>query len=360
MNNIWYKKLGFYANPLSIKPGMYDTDLIAYDLSLIFKKIDNGEMVFIEGDYGTGKTTILKNIISQYKGKNRIIYYSFNIADSSFDINSLLYGAKTFMKKLIGLSEKNIILLLDEVHLIKVSEAKSLLKPYKEGIIKSIVFVTHDYDLVTLSEEFHKLLKKNIIKTVELSSKEAIYLIRKRIGDLKIIDDKYINRIYQIANKNPRRLLEYCEDVLKFTIELEDDKVTDYHINEVLKDAIKEKEKLKILQKKEKIEKQAQLKKIVNNKILENKIDLKNEETEKNEVENKEILVEVNKNSVNDEGIAIEKKVKIDEKKEKDYKEKKFKVNKLIPEGNKNSLGAISEDENKKEKSEYKIYYINE
>ncbi|MEM2131617.1 MAG: AAA family ATPase [Candidatus Woesearchaeota archaeon] len=378
MVELWYKKLGFYANPLSIKPGMYDTDLIAYDLKQIFDKITKGELLFIEGNYGTGKTTILKNIISNYKGKNRIIYYSFNVADNSFDVNKLLEGAKTFVKKLVGLPERNIIFLLDEVHLMKTSEAKSLIKPYKDGIIKSIVFVSHDYDAVNFPEELNKLIKNNIIKTVELSNKEAINLVRKRLGNISIIDNKSIEKIFEISGKNPRRLLEYCEDVLKYTIEIGDNKITDYHINEVLKDAIKEQKKLLRKNKEEKEEKEKQKKEInsINEtfdneiKSFENKIEITEPVKEEIYTENKktnesinevEKLIEISKNSSTEtKKFRKTKKEKTKkENKEKEQKEKKFKVNKLLPEANKSSLGAITENDDLKE-TEYKVYYLKE
>ncbi|MEM3374431.1 MAG: AAA family ATPase [Candidatus Woesearchaeota archaeon] len=371
MTDLWYKKLGFYANPFSIKPGMYDTDLIAYDLSSIFKLIDKGELVFIEGEYGTGKTTILKNIISNYRGKNKIIYYSFNLADNSFDVNTLLEGAKTFFKKIVGLQEKNIIFLLDEVHLMKSSEAKSLIKPYKDGVIKSIVFVTHDYDAVTFPEEINKLLKNNIIKTVELNNKEAIALVRKRIGNIKILDDKSIIKIFEIANKNPRRLLEYCEDVLRFTVEIGDDKVSDYHIEEVLKEAIKEQKRMKKLKSKKAEFKETTVEEEISKQIVNSELQdsgFKNNEIQNYELSQKkeETIVKMNNPSIVVESI-VEKKSKQSkenlkknkkEKIDKEVKEKKFKVNKLIPDGNKNTLGAISEKE--EEKTEYKVYYLNE
>ena len=68
--NLWYKKLGFHNNPFNIKPGAYDNELVAYNMPYIYKKIDNGDMVFIEGYYGSGKTTILKNIINKNRPLN--------------------------------------------------------------------------------------------------------------------------------------------------------------------------------------------------------------------------------------------------------------------------------------------------
>ncbi len=344
MSELWYKKLGFYNNPFSIKPAAFDDELVAYDLSFIYKKVDKGEMVFIEGEYGSGKTTILKNIIGHYKGKNRMIYYSFNNADE-FNLDGLLEGANTFLRKVAGLRMKDIILLLDEVHTMKTADAKKLLKPYKDGIIKSVIFVSHDYSLTKFPEEFNKLLNGNVIKTVDLSTKEAINLVRKRIGSLVLLPDNMIAKIFLVAGKNPRRLLEYCEDLCRYAVELEDDKVTDYHLSEVLGNVIKENQKNKARKTKQKAKEE--VKAVVAAKpVIEKK----------------------------------EKKPQVKEPKEEPYleikplpeqeppKEKRFKINKLVSDDKKNALGTIVEndEEQKKEKKEgrreddpeYKIYFL--
>ncbi len=372
MSDIWYKKIGFYSNPFSIKTGDYDNELVAYDISSVYKKIDKGQMLFIEGDYGSGKTTILKKIISEFRGKNKLIYYSFNSGDAVFNLKELLNGANSLMRKIIGVNEKNIIMLLDEVHLMKANDAKKLLIPYKEGTIKSIVFVSHDYDYVVFPEEIKPMLNGNIIKTINLSAQEAILLVRKRIGQLDTLDDKSISKIFLLAKKNPRRLLEYCEDVLKYAIEIGDDKVTDYHIGEVLGYLIKEKKKRfekarrnsEVIVEEKTGKKEEELIKPKIKKTLPKKEKSEKKETKKEEMQ---IVIPISEKK---EPIEIEIKQREDE-----FKERKFKVNKLVAEPSKNSLGTIAEkeetedskqeeekkkDEKAEETPEYKIYFVDE
>jgi energy-coupling factor transporter ATP-binding protein EcfA2 len=345
MSDLWYKKLGFYSNPFNIKPAAFDDELVAYDLSFIHKMIDKGEMVFIEGEYGTGKTTILKNVIGHYKGKNRMIYYSFNNADE-FNLDALLDGANTFWRKMAGLKMKDIILLLDEVQTMKTSDMKKLLKPYKDGIVKSVVFVSHDYELSKFPEEFSKLLAGNVIKTVNLATKEAIALVKRRIGSISLLPDNMIAKIFLISGKNPRRLLEYCEDVCRYAVELEDETVTDYHLNEVLGKVIKE-------NKKDKEKKRKNIAKEEVKEIIEAKPVVAVEKKEKK----KELPV------IEEPYLEIKP---LPEQQENNSKEKKFKINKLVGEDKKNSLGTIVENPEEKEKKEekkednpeYKIYFL--
>ncbi|NTV24156.1 MAG: AAA family ATPase [Nanoarchaeota archaeon] len=234
MSDSWYRKLGFSSNPFNIKPAAFQGELVAYDVDFIYSKIDSGEMVFIEGQYGTGKTTILKSIINRYKGKNKIIYYSFNEGESVFNLASLLDGANSLIRKITGVKEKNIILLLDEVHTMKQHDAKKIIAPYKKGIVKSVVFVSHDFDMVKFPEDVLELLNGNVIRTVNLSTKEAVELVRRRIGDIDLFSDRTISRLFMQAEKNPRKLLEYCEDVARHAVMMGDSIVTDKHIVDVL------------------------------------------------------------------------------------------------------------------------------
>jgi len=250
MSDVWYKKLGFYINPFSIKPSAFRSEVVAYDLSYIYEKIKNDEVLFIEGEYGTGKTTILKNIIDEFRGKNKIIYYSFN--DSrEFDIKGLVNGANTTWGKLVGKEVRNMILLLDEVHLMKQVSAEKLLDYYKRGIFKSIVFVTHDYDQVDFPDEFSGYLSGNIIKTVSLTLREIEELIHSRLGNIDLFSRKAIKKIFNLSGKNPRRFLEFCEDIAKFAVDMGDYEITDFHIEEVLENVIEEQKKRKRRAKKE-------------------------------------------------------------------------------------------------------------
>ena len=112
---LWYRELGFHNNPFSIKPAQFKNAVTGYDLKGVFDKIDKGQMLFLEGQYGFGKTTILKHLIRAYGGRKEVIYYNCNRAESTIGTESLLKGKYgRFMRIFSGLPD-NMILLLDEV-----------------------------------------------------------------------------------------------------------------------------------------------------------------------------------------------------------------------------------------------------
>jgi len=386
----WYKKLGFHSNPFSIKPAAFNNELIAYDMGYIHKKIDEGEVLFVEGRYGTGKTTILKNIINEFRGRNKIIYFSFN-AGKKFDAEKLLDGANSLMRRIAGMQVRNVIFLLDEVHTMTKTDANELLKHYKEGSIKSLVFVTHDANLVSFPEELDTVLNGNVIKTINLSQPEAVDLVRRRIGNISLLSDNMIKTLFRLSENNPRRLLEYCEDVCKYAVELGDDTVTDFHVEEVIGIKVKKVAPKKPAVKKKAVEKKVE-KKVEEEKKPEEEVKVASKATPKpkkatkKKVAPKPVIKEEPKKVVDDMGwIEVkELKEKVESEKRADAeprieikemdepkKQKKYKVNKLVDKSQKSTLGQIEEtesepmiqkqEENSKEGvSEYQVYFFDE
>ncbi|MEK6917174.1 MAG: AAA family ATPase [Nanoarchaeota archaeon] len=388
---MWYKKLGFHENPFSIKPGVFHHELIAYDLGYIYKKIKNAEMIFIEGEYGTGKTTILKNIIGEFRGKNKIIYFSFN-SGKKFDIKELLNGANSFLRKVTGYKVRDVIMLLDEVHYMKKSEIDQILKYYLDGQLLSVVFVSHEHSLVNMSDEMLAYLKDNVIQTIPLNQAEAIDFVNDRIGKIDLFPNNLVKKIFNLSGKNPRRFLEYCEDVARYAVEMEEYKVTEYHIESALADAIKEEkerkekktQKFKAVKNKKafvKVQKSADPVKLVKEETVqeleESEIEVREEavievfeeereieekhieEFKKPEIQVKEESIEELEDELDGEQIKLEE-VKLEEVKVDDNsRQKKYKVNKLV-DSKKDALGKIEASEDLEEIPEYKVFVFDD
>jgi hypothetical protein len=254
---IWYRELGFYSNPFSIKPGAFHESVIGYDLSEIVDKIDKSKVVFIEGDYGFGKTTILKHIVRRFGGRKNVVYYNCNRADGTLNIESILKGKYGFFGKVFLGLPRDMIVLLDEVEKIPQEDQKDLIGFHKEGNIKSIILFGKDFDKAGFSVEMRKQMVNNVIKLTELTEDEAVQLVRARIGALKLLPDRIIKEVFHHSVKNPRIMLENLEDLCKYAVENNEEEVTDEHVKEVLGVSVKPKRKpakKKPAQKKEKEE----------------------------------------------------------------------------------------------------------
>lgn len=231
---VWYKELGFSNNPFSIKPGAFSSEIIGYDLSEILKKIEDSKVLFIEGEYGFGKTSILKHIIRQFGGRKKVAYYNCNRADESINTGKIIKGSKGFIGRLFGVVPSGLILLLDEVERISQNDQKDLLEQYQAGHLKSVVFFGPDFDKISFSIELRKLMVNNVIKLTELTDNEMVQLVRERVGTLKLLDDRIIKAVFRNSSNNPRLTLENLEDVVKYAVDNNEDEVTDEHLKEVL------------------------------------------------------------------------------------------------------------------------------
>jgi len=229
----WYKEIGFYNNPFSIKPSAYSDELIGIDTTKLLEDISEGKVIFIEGEFGKGKTSILKKIINLFGGKKKVVYYSCNRSDNSIHVDNLLNGGRSFLQKLFGIVPNGMIFLLDEVSELSEEDSEALLNEYEKNI-KSIVLVGPNYKKAKLANGIKEKINDNVVKLGDLKEEDAVELIRKRLGETELLSDSIIKTLFKKSNKNPRLLLKNCEEVCRYAITHGYDKVTEEHIKKVL------------------------------------------------------------------------------------------------------------------------------
>lgn len=233
MNKLtWYHNLGFYENPFSIKPAAFHDEILGNEslFKKISKKIEDSNFIIIHGEYGTGKSTILKRIIHKFGGKKQVAYFNCHEIEGGIDFESLLINAGGFFRRLFRIKKRNMILLLDEAQDIHKKDIENLKAYYDDGFFKSVVLVSKKEDNHT---EIEKLAGENIFKIGNLGKEEAIELVRKRIGPLEFFPDEMITKIFEL-DKNPRMFLKNCEDVCRLASEDGAEEVTKAHVEKVL------------------------------------------------------------------------------------------------------------------------------
>ncbi len=234
---VWYHELGFFNNPFSTKPAAFHNELMGYDQTTeeISEKVAESDIILISGEYGTGKTTVLKRLISEFKGGTfkgkKVIYYNCNQSEKSIDYNRLLINAGGFLRRLFRIRKRNMIILLDEAQDMNRKDAEQVKNYYDEGFFKSVILVSSNEN-IKLTKELEKSI--NRFKLGNISREEAVEMIRKRIGSLRFISDQNIIKIFN-KNTNPRAFLKNSENVCRYAFENGDKEVAEKHIKKVLR-----------------------------------------------------------------------------------------------------------------------------
>ncbi|MAF51327.1 MAG: hypothetical protein CMH64_04530 [Nanoarchaeota archaeon] len=236
--DLWYRKIGFYNNPFSIKPAPFDFRIIGQEelLDDLTYKVPSGTISFIEGPLGSGKSTLMKHLIHKFKGKGQVIFFSCNRIDSHLNIEKLLIDKYGFWGKMFKIHPKNMILLLDEAQELTSENTERIKYFFDSGNIKSIVFAGTDYASINLHESIKERIGDGVLKVKELSDEEAISIVRNRIGDLNLLNDDIVKKLFNLAGKNPRRLLQRCDKACRFLIENGYNEFTEDHYKQLFSD----------------------------------------------------------------------------------------------------------------------------
>lgn len=227
----WYKKLGFFNNPFSIKPAPYSDELAGYDnvLREISFNILSGKVQFVLGSYGEGKTALLKRVINDFGGKKELIYFSCNRLDRGLDLESLLAGRYGLLGKLFSIKPKNMILLLDEAQCLTEEDYRAILRYKNSGYLRSVVLVGAAFDK-------GKFTPTPILMSLSgITADDSVRLVRERVGNISLLSNDSIKFIFENSNKNPRELLKNCEEICRYAVENSKGAVTKEIVAEALK-----------------------------------------------------------------------------------------------------------------------------
>ena len=194
-------------NPFSVKA---NPNVVGFsqEKGLLIQYIKNGDVCFLTGPVGIGKTSLLLWL------KNNLNPHNVFYIDAA-DIEKG-FGIKEFLKKsrkgfdIFRTYPKNTVVLLDESQDCDYELQKALKLHWDHGHIKSIV-ITQINQLENFSDSFKDRIGKRIIKLGKLNKPDAINLINLRIRNKKLFDEKAIEKIIEVADYIPRKILEFCE-----------------------------------------------------------------------------------------------------------------------------------------------------
>jgi energy-coupling factor transporter ATP-binding protein EcfA2 len=245
----WYEELNMEQDPFI---DTESTQLIGYEDTIqeIFYRIAAGDMLFIEGREGNGKTALLKRVIARFKGRGKIIYIDGKKLDKNINIQDTLKGRVGFWSRMMGKELKNMILLMDDVEELSRKNSERIKYYYDQNYIKAVIFTGTNYKTAAFTDSLKERISK-VVKLKEPTEDEAVEIVKSRMQNNTALPEDIIRELYKRSNKSLKTLMIYCSKVLDYAIREKREKtVTKEHLSMVL-DGIKTEEKEEKKKKKE-------------------------------------------------------------------------------------------------------------
>lgn len=205
MNTLFFKSK---KNPFSTKP---NTNLVGLEekKEKLRKHIEGGNICFLNGPAGTGKSSLLKWVQSKVK-KHKVIYLNGKELDEYFNLNEHLLKQRSFFERLFRLKPKNAVLLVDEAQDCLKSFINTLQTNWDNNKVESVIITQISSNLSNASYSFMERIGKKIVRLKRLSEEEIIKLINLRTKKKHPFDEEALSLIAEKADYIPRRALEIC------------------------------------------------------------------------------------------------------------------------------------------------------
>ncbi|MBT3985587.1 ATP-binding protein [archaeon] len=209
----WYEELDFDENPFGIDSKYVGNEDL---LDEVFYSIMSGNIIVIQGEEGSGKTRVMKEIVRKFGGKGKIAYVNGKNLDKELNVETLINKKKGWFRK----NPKNIILLLDDVEHISEKNMERIKYYFDQNYVRTVMLGTSKPEELKLSPS----LKQRVWKKLEvgkLSDYEAVQVVRERLGN-EMLTDRVIKAVYKESDKNMKKFMENCEIICKAYIDNKD------------------------------------------------------------------------------------------------------------------------------------------
>ena len=225
----WYENKGYVEDPFSTKNGVFieqSINLREPTEELVYN-IEAGNMVLIEGDKGTGKTSLLFSAIEKFKGERKVIYFDCNAEE--VDIKKLMQHKYGLIGRIFNLIPKGMVLMLDNFKQLSTNDLERAKYYYDNNYLRSIVFAGNNAEL---PENIKDRIGSRTIKLKPLATNDAVDLVKNRLSSLEFLPEKIIKKIFTKSQKDTSAFLEYCSKACERATAEGDTVVSEKHLGE--------------------------------------------------------------------------------------------------------------------------------
>lgn len=242
----WYETLEIYENPFEPNPLKdIERELIGKEEETkeIIYRIISGNMLFIQGMSGSGKTALLKKAIDKFKGKGKVIYVDSRLINKKLNIENLLQKTKSLPRKILGKQPTGMILLIDNVEELTARNNERIKYYFDQNYLKAVIFTGESYEKATLSDSIRSRIGNRIIYLTPLTNDEVISAVKDRLGEKSdILPDEIIKYLYEKSGRNLKEFMINAFKVCEKTVEAEKKEATKKIVDSVMKADIDDEE----------------------------------------------------------------------------------------------------------------------
>jgi len=220
----WFKQLKFKTNPLDVRP---NSNLVGLETpeTRLKNHILKEEICFLNGLTGSGKTSLLMKLQKDMK-KHKFIYLDAHDLPQNFNLQQELKNKKGFFDKLWlrNYPKKTPVLIIDEFQATDpnlVLEARAKWEDPNNKRIRSIVVSQISKHLKNVTPSFKERLGSRLVVLDTLDEDELkqilkIRLVKRKKNYADKFSDEALSFLVRCSGGNPRRLLEYADEVFDF------------------------------------------------------------------------------------------------------------------------------------------------
>lgn len=185
-----------YKNLINLKKKtLFNRDKIVNEVSY---RVNSGSLVVLESEKGFGKTTILRALISKFRGKGKVCY--LDLEQHKEGLNLL-----NFVKE----KKRNMILLLDNVEHLTFRDSEKIKYYFDQDYVKSAVFATNNFEDVSFSAALKTRIGNNLVKVENLDLENSFKVLEEFLPGGSEIDDTALEEIF----KNSESLYDFLKTV---------------------------------------------------------------------------------------------------------------------------------------------------